>query len=204
MSDVEVSEQPPIPGRLPLRLSDDPQRFWARFVHEVLCGNARTVTRLTAEILAADARYARHSPRSASATGTAAHYFSPSIGDAPSGMRQVSWEVVELLNETSSTYATARELRREYAQLEGGVLIEAGGDGVDLLELLARETSEHYLYPEGAWPSGNPPEPDPLTLWCALSGSAPEHALLLAARISEVANRITAQRLAAAAIALSA
>jgi hypothetical protein len=172
-----------------LCIDSDPSRTWAHFVNAVQTGDGRMIAALLREILGHD---------EPSAAG---------LRDVPGGLRLASWEVVELLNETSTRDASAGELAEEYAEVEAAVLELLGTEAAALLAYFAVEATQYFLYPDSSWPT----EPsawvtsncDAMTAWCIATDSEPVLALVLAAQITHVALTIGAHRGARAALALA-
>jgi hypothetical protein len=171
----------------PLCIEDNPSRAWAHFVDAVQNGDGRVIAELVGDILSHDEPVAAE------------------IGDVPGGLRLASWEVVELLNETSSARATATQLADEYAEIETSVGELLGSEAANLLRYFAVEANQYFLYPDGSWPT----EPcgwvssncDAMTAWCRASRSEPVLALVLAAQITHITLAIGAHRGAQAALA---
>jgi hypothetical protein len=122
--------------------------------------------------------------------------FDPLLG----GTWHASQELVDRLNATSAPEGTAEHYAAELADTEQRLVSRVGEQARSLLRYVAAETTRHYRYPEGSWPTvadlpdGFRDWEGAVGTWAAYEGVGIPDAIALAVRMAPVLREIAHAR----------
>ncbi len=115
----------------------------------------------------------------------------------------VSQDLVERLNATSSPEASAEDYAAQLAETEEFVVRRCGEPARSLVRYVAAETTLHYCYPEGSWPTVDEMDGElgdhegSVGTWARTDGWPTGVAVALAARVAAALAELSRHRVAA-------